>query len=172
MRVMLIVISILLIVLLFNNLQFQKKEYLNYRNVNAYLIGPVSFKIAYWLDKYSKEYNVPIKMAYRCAELETNYTGPFDYDYNPYQGSYANAYGVMQIQLPTAQYMYPDTLITKNAILYNVEFNIQTSMKYLNYLYKIYHDWEKVFSVYNQGTIGALRINNYAKSIVKENKVK
>lgn len=68
----------------------------------------------------------------------------------------------MQVLLSTAKWVWNDNSISKDKMLNNIEFNIETSMKYLNMLYKQYGDWRIVFGYYNTGYP---IINSYALNV-------
>ena len=116
------------------------------------------------IEVYSKTYNIPRGIAYRVAYKETGYKGPKHYDYNPYLTSTANAYGPCQIQLLTAKYVMNDDSITKDELLYNIELNIQISMKYLHQLHERYDNWETALGFYNTGYP---IVNDYAQFCAK-----
>ena len=124
--------------------------------------SPPSVQMYYFIKKYSKLYNVPLKMVYKIATLETNYKNPLNFKYNPSQISYANAYGPMQLLLSTAKSVAKDTSITIQQLLTNVELNVKTSVCYMMELYLEYHDWAKVAAHYNSGSS---KMNDYAMEI-------
>jgi hypothetical protein len=120
-----------------------------------------SLKLFYSLEKYSEEFDVPMEIAIGIAEHETGYGGPFDWDYNPALTSSANAYGAMQIQVPTANY-FSDSVLTKHDLLHNIELNAMLSMKIISYLKKKHGSWELALGAYNTGRP---IVNGYARSI-------
>lgn len=128
-----------------------------------------SLRMYYAIKEYAHKYDIPEKYAFGLAYKETSYSGPFHYSYNPKQISYANAYGPMQILLPTAKYVWKDTIhekeITPQKLLDNIEFNVETSMKYIRYLYDRFNDWHKVFVYYNCGSNTNQHSINYSYSI-------
>jgi soluble lytic murein transglycosylase-like protein len=127
--------------------------------------APPSLKLYNYIIKYSKEYDVPMDIAFGVANHETGYRGPFDWTYNPRLTSSANAYGAMQIQVPTAN-SFSDYKVTKNDLLNDLELNVVLSMRILSYLKNKYKSWELALGAYNTGRPV---VNNYATSIVNFN---
>lgn len=125
--------------------------------------APPCIRLYDHLRKYSKQYKVPFNIALGVAKKETSYGGPFDWRYDPAQTSYANAYGAMQVQVPTAGDVWKRK-VTKNELLTDLEFNVHTSMKLLATLHKRYGSWEVALGCYNTGRP---IINGYARTIVK-----
>lgn len=124
---------------------------------------PVSFRMHDYLVKYAKQYKVPLDVAFGIAKLETSYGGAFHWTYNPSQTSYAAAFGAMQVQQPTATYVWGKE-ICEEELLYNFEFNIETSMKYISMLKNRYGSWPKALGYYHTGYPV---INWYAEKITK-----
>jgi soluble lytic murein transglycosylase-like protein len=120
-----------------------------------------SLKLFYSLEKYSEEYGVPMEIAIGIAEHETGYKGPFDWDYNPSLSSSANAYGAMQIQVPTANSV-SDFPVTKYDLLNNTDLNAKLSMRIISKLKRKYGSWELALGAYNTGRP---IVNGYARSI-------
>jgi hypothetical protein len=114
------------------------------------------------IKKYSSEYNVPFKYALGIAYSETRYEGPFDWDYDHKRISSAGALGPMQIMPVTAKWMWGNKKISREKILSDIDFNVETSMKLLRYLYDKYRDWKIVFGCYNTGSPC---INAYAEKV-------
>lgn len=137
--------------------------------INIIKLGPPNFQVYEYIYKYHKIYDIPMDYALNCAREETGYRGFYHWTYNPYQISTADAYGPMQVQLPTAQDM-TDIPVTVNKILYDIEFNIETSFKYKRWLmdeflpYK-YKEWKYVYTAYNRGLKKYKSTNIYAKNI-------
>jgi soluble lytic murein transglycosylase-like protein len=123
--------------------------------------APPCIKLYDHLRKYSKRYNVPFRIALGVAKKETSYGGPFDWHYDPAQTSSANAYGAMQVQVPTAGDIW-GRKVSKKELLNNLEFNVHTSMKLLSKLHKRYGSWEVALGCYNTGRP---IVNGYAKAI-------
>ncbi|HPM21362.1 MAG TPA: lytic transglycosylase domain-containing protein [Thermotogota bacterium] len=113
--------------------------------------------------KWASYYDIPVKYMFNVLKYETGYSFT-NGKYNPYRISSAGALGPAQVMLSTARYIYDNDEITKDDLLYNIDFNIMTSAKLINKLYKLYDDWELVFGAYNTGRP---IINSYAKLIVK-----
>lgn len=121
--------------------------------------SPPCLKTYFLIEKYSKQYKVPKYIAYSVAFKETQYKGPFDWDYDPFVSSGAGAHGAMQIMLSTANYIN-DTTTKRSVLKNNLEYNISTSMKLLRALYKQYHNWGIACGCYNTGSP---IMNEYAK---------
>jgi soluble lytic murein transglycosylase-like protein len=102
------------------------------------------------LEKYSDEYGVPFEIAIGVAREETGYRGPFHWSYDPKQVSYANAYGAMQIQVPTANANW-DERVTAKMLMTDLDLNVHISMKLLARLQKKYGNWKVALGVYNSG---------------------
>jgi hypothetical protein len=123
---------------------------------------PPCIRIYYFIEKYAKEYNIPLAYAYGVAYLETRYEGPFQWNYDPAKTSSVGAVGPMQIMPGTAKMMWPDTIINVQRLRTDIEFNVRTSMKLLRHLYNQYGDWKTVFGCYNTGRP---LINEYANKV-------
>jgi soluble lytic murein transglycosylase-like protein len=124
---------------------------------NYIKMTPVSVQVYHYIKKYCKFYNVPERIAFKVAGLETSYKGPTT-KYKHNLVSNANALGPMQLMFTTAQYM-SDTKITKNQVRNNTELNVKLGVKYLSYLHKRYSNWKVVLGYYNTGKP---IINDYA----------
>jgi soluble lytic murein transglycosylase-like protein len=99
---------------------------------------------------YSKQYGVPLAIALGVAKAESGYTGPFHWAYNPKLTSSASAYGAMQIQVPTASYIWGKK-VTSKQLLTDLDLNVHISMKLLALLHKKYGDWGLALGAYNTG---------------------
>jgi soluble lytic murein transglycosylase-like protein len=113
------------------------------------------------LEKYSTQYDVPFDIAIGVAREETGYRGPFHWSYDPKQVSYANAYGAMQVQVPTANDNWEER-VTSKMLLTDLELNVHISMKLLARLKKRYGNWKVALGAYNSGRP---IINDYAVRI-------
>jgi soluble lytic murein transglycosylase-like protein len=113
--------------------------------------APPSLTTFFLIEKYSKLYSIPKYIVYNIAYRETNYKGPYDWNYNPFVSSNAGADGPMQIKLSTANEIN-DTTTKRGVLKNNLEYNISTCFKLLDTLYKQYHDWGKVCGCYNTGS--------------------
>lgn len=123
---------------------------------------PACLRMYYCIEKYSEKYNIPKQYAYGIAYMETKYRSPFQWGYNHKQVSSAGALGPMQIMLSTARGIWHNNSITKQKLLTDVEFNVETSMKYLSMLHKQHKNWKTVFGCYNTGQP---IVNNYAVNV-------
>jgi len=135
--------------------------------------------VDYWLNIYTKEYNIPRKIMDGVAYHETSWKLEND-NYNAFRTSSANAYGALQVQLPTARGIWRDTdtvSVTKKKLLYDIKFNVETSCKLMRNIYdgvsrryKSDRDrWLATLTIYNMGPGRFIkynrRYNSYAKSI-------
>lgn len=123
---------------------------------------PVSMRMYDLIEKYSEMYNIPKYIAYNVAYMETRYSGPFHWEYNPYQESYAGAVGPMQVMPSTSDYINKVNY-SKKRLTTDIDLNVETSMKLLNVLYKKYKDWSLVCGCYNTGKP---IVNDYARYCV------
>lgn len=132
-------------------------------------LGPPNYQLYEYMKVYSLQYDIPFEYALNCAREETGYRGKLDFRYTPFidklRKSYADAYGPLQVQIPTANDMWSNRTITEDMLSYDIKLNVITSFRYKRFLYDIYNDWAKVYSVYNQGWKGKDNINDYAKKI-------
>jgi len=138
--------------------------------LDAVSLGPPNYQLYEYMKQYSELYEIPFSFALRCAAEETGYRGKLDFTYKPFidknRVSFADAHGPLQIQVPTANDMWDDRIITEEDLGYDIRLNVITSFRYQKYLYEIYNDWLKVYSVYNMGWQGKNKVNQYAKNIV------
>jgi len=110
----------------------------------------VSLQMYESIEKWSDSFEIPKYVAYNIAYKETGYKGPFHWNYNPVQHSFAGAKGAMQI-IPRYAHYFAGKKVTENELLYNIDFNVQISMKMLKYWHNIHHDWTLVAGAYNSG---------------------
>ena len=128
--------------------------------------SPICLQMYDAIIKYADQYDIPRKYAFGIAYSETRYQGPFHWKYNHRQLSSAGAIGPMQIMPSTGQSHWKGTgEYTKERLMYDVDFNVHTSMKVLRKLHNIYGDWKMVFGCYNTGrpcvNDYALRVYNH-----------
>lgn len=128
--------------------------------------APPCVQLYDYLVTYSEQYGVPFNIAYGIARKETNYQGPFHWKYNPKLTSSARAYGAMQIQVPTANGIWKTRGITKDRLLNDLRFNVETSMKLMAHLKRTYGSWGLALGAYNTGRP---MINGYATFILNFN---
>lgn len=124
--------------------------------------SPPSLQMYKYIKAYADTFNIPIRYAFGVAYAETRYGGPFHWKYNHAQTSYTGAEGPMQILLSTARWVNKDN-VSREQLRTDIKYNIRTSMKYLNMLYKTYKSWGTVFGYYNTGYP---RINGYARNVL------
>lgn len=112
---------------------------------------PHSIQVYNNIKKYCKIYNVPEKIAFKVAKLETGFNGPMDFGYKSDRTSSANAVGPMQLIYSTALYMSDDKTISYNRVKNDIELNVKLSIKYLRYLFDRYNNWTVACGAYNTG---------------------
>lgn len=125
--------------------------------------GPPCVQMYDYLDKYSKKYNVPFEIAMGIAYSETGYKGAFHWEYDPEQTSTTGALGAMQVLRSTAGFVW-GRKVSKSELLEDLDFNVETSMKYIKQLYDEYGQWNIALGYYNTGYPV---VNNYAEVIMK-----
>lgn len=118
------------------------------------------------IEMYAKKYKIPRKYAYGIAKCETGYQGPFHWEYRHTQKSSVGAVGPMQIMFDTGKMMWPDSTFSRETLMKNINFNVETSMKLLRRLHNKYKDWRIVFGCYNTGRPC---INGYAENVYNYN---
>ena len=118
--------------------------------------------------KISKQYQVDAALVLGIAKAESKF--------NPNAKSKANAVGIMQIKLESANYvreLYGETGI-KQSDLYVPEINIDCGVRYLKYLFSKFNDIELVICAYNAGETNVrawLNDENYSNDGKKLNKI-
>jgi len=113
------------------------------------------------IEKYAREYDIPLDYAYGIAYAETRYHGPFDWKYNHARVSSAGAVGPMQI-MPRYAHPYVDGEFTRDELMTDIDMNVKASMRMLRKLYSIHKNWKLVFGAYNTGKPC---VNGYAESV-------
>lgn len=111
-----------------------------------YAIQNKNYPTAYseYVDKYSKQYNVPKDVIYAVIKVESNFA------YNAQ--SYKNARGLMQIMPGTYEWMCQREGMDPEAYsIDDPEINIKIGTCYLSYLYNEFEIWDTVFAAYNAG---------------------
>jgi soluble lytic murein transglycosylase-like protein len=123
---------------------------------------PPSIQMYYYIEKYSQKYKIPRNYAYGIAHKETQYGGPFDWDYKPAQTSHSGAVGPMQVMVSTSKFINKET-VTKEKLRTDIRYNVRTSMKTLRYLKNQYGDWKTALGCYNTGrpTVNQYALNVY-----------
>lgn len=127
---------------------------------------PPNIEIFNSIKTHSENYNIPFRYALGIAYKETRYKGPNDWDYNPSLVSPGGALGAMQIMPSTGRMLWKDRKVTEAMLLYDIDFNVETSMKLLRRLYDKHKDWKVVFGCYNTGKP---IINSYAEEVYNFN---
>lgn len=118
---------------------------------------------------------VNLKHVLRCAYLETRFDKN-NTTYNPYSKFILNSKsgnGIFQVTPIAAKAVWKDKLnkLSNKQIAfllkYNIRFNIETAIKYIELLYAETKNWEQAYSMYNQGNKGKKIINKYARYITR-----
>lgn len=145
--------------------KIERGEDLTYSEGSMYERQPIAIRMFSTIEKYAEKYNIPLRYALGIAYAETRYEGPFHWNYNPEQKSYAGALGPMQIMPSTANMIWGRSVPTEDLIS-NIDLNVETSMKLLRKLYDKYGNWKIVFGCYNTGTPC---VNGYAEKVFNFN---
>ena len=124
---------------------------------------PACLQMFYYIEQYADSFDIPKKYAFGIANAETNYNGPFDWNYKPNLTSYCGAQGPMQIMPTTAAFINKEK-VTGLKLKNDIKYNVKTSMKLLRYLHNQYGDWKLVFGAYNTGHPC---VNAYANKVYK-----
>ena len=96
------------------------------------------------VEKYSKEYNIPIEIL--CAVINT------ESSFDPNATSHAGAMGMMQITSDTFEWLqFRSGEEHDTDELFNYEINIKFGAYFLSLLYEEFGDWDTVFAAYNAG---------------------
>ena len=142
----------------------------NPATLNPTELGPPNYRLYDYMEKYSKEYEIPLSYCLRQARIETGYMGRGDFSYRPFSGKRIReekaVHGPLQVKLTTARYALESNAITAKDLRSNLELSTKAGLAYVKKLRKEYKDWRRVYSVYNQGVIGVRNINQYSQSIV------
>lgn len=146
------------------NKDLDKKVIIDIEPVNGDIEVPKSIVMYECIEKYSDKYNIPKYIAYNVAYRETRYKGPFHWDYNPEQGSYAGALGPMQIMPSTGRSYYNKIMgftdeLTNERLKTDIETNVMLSMKILRRTFDKVGSWSITCGKYNTGRS---IINEYA----------
>ena len=142
----------------------QNDPYLGeFDSTNIDQAGP-EVQMYYYINKYSKEYDIPTKYAFSVAYIESLYKGPCDKNYKHNVTSYCGALGPMQIMPATAKLVHGKS-INKAQLKNDIEFNVKTSMMLLQILHKKYKNWGVVFGAYNTGRP---YVNKYARRVLNK----
>jgi len=116
------------------------------------------------INHFAPQYEVPLKIAFNVARLETGYLGPHHNNYNHKQTSSAGCLGPMQI-MPRYASHYAGFKVPKEMLKDSIELNVEISMKMLQQWYKKHKSWDKAAGAYNTGRP---ILNKYARRVAKE----
>lgn len=122
-----------------------------------------SLQMYFYLDKYSKEFGVPMEIAMGVAYQESRYRGPFHWNYKHNLTSQSGAVGPMQIIPRYAAKFNNGVKISSKELRENIELNVRISLKMLAYLKKRYGSWPLALGAYNTGKPC---YNSYSASII------
>ncbi len=153
----------LLILFFVFSINFLDNNTYNVEYSPQYLKSAPPLEMFYAIQTFSDKYEVPRSYAYGIAYKETGYTGPFDYDYRQGLTSSAGALGPMQVMYSTAKYMWPNRDFSRDYLKEDIQFNVETSMKFLRHLHNKYNNWEIALGYYNTGDP---IITSYSKFVV------
>ena len=112
------------------------------------------------IDQYSDEFDIPKRYAYGIAYEETGYKGIRHKEYKHQQISSVGAKGPMQVMPLTAKWM--NGKLPNDSMLFDIDYNVRTSMKLLRHLKNTYGSWEVAFGAYNTGKP---LVNQYALNV-------
>lgn len=107
-----------------------------------------------FIKKRCKETRIPERLIYNVIKVESKWKYPTN---NVIVGdsmvqSNHGAYGLMQVQLPTAWEMMNDTTITEEMLMKNDTLNIDVGIRYLVWLHRYYHgNFYFAITAYNRG---------------------
>jgi len=131
-----------------------------------------SHLVDFWIKYYSKKYDIPNQLISNIFYKESRYVYN-DSTYNPHVVNKADgSLGVGQVQYSTAKYLWKDSMITftKHDLIYDIRFNVHTSILLLYRLKTIYSAkysdkelWLAILTAYNTGH--PKPFNRYAYSI-------
>ena len=120
-------------------------------------------QVYFYLDKYSKEFGVPMNIAMGVAYQETRYQGPFHWNYIHNISSQSGAVGPMQIMPSSATSFNGGKRVSSRELRNDIELNVRISMKMLSYLKRRYGSWGLALGAYNTGKPC---YNSYASRII------
>jgi len=113
--------------------------------------GTLSLQMYESIEHWSDSFEIPKYVAYNVAYLETGYKGPFHFNYNPYQKSFAGAVGPMQIITKWA-HKYAGRRLTEKELKTNIDLNVRISMQMLRKWHSIHGNWMDAAGAYNSGS--------------------
>ncbi len=142
-----LIIILGIIVAMFYNINRRMDDFEDKLDLAA---GTTSLQMYESIEHWSDSFNIPKHIAYNVAYLETRYQGPFHFNYNPYQKSFAGAVGPMQIITRWAR-PYVRRRISEKELKTNIDLNVKISMQMLRKWYSIHHDWTLACGAYNSG---------------------
>lgn len=109
--------------------------------------------IAY-IKRRCKETRIPERLVFNTIRIESSWKYPTGNEIvgDSMVQSNRSAYGLMQIQLPTAWEMMDDTTITENMLMKNDTLNVEIGIRYLVWLRNYYHgNFYFAITAYNRG---------------------
>ena len=157
------IFCVILITTLLANEKFNRDEQIQPTLYSTTISGPACVQLYDCIEKYAKKYDIPLKYAYNVAYCETRYQGPMHWEYDPSQTSCVGAVGPMQIMPTTACFINKEKNVSVEKLKTNIDYNVETSMKYIRYLKDRFHSWGVVFGYYNTGRP---IVNDYARNVI------
>lgn len=171
-------ILILIIILVILSLFF--KPINNFLSFDKNLETPIAEYhndvVRYWAMELSIKYNIPHGIIESILYQETQFTKN-NPEYNAHRvGDSGKSFGPGQVQVPTAKGVWRDSdiVITSKKLKEDIQFNIETSIKFIKLLHDKYRPmykddkrlWLAVFTCYNSGEgsfeKNGRKFNNYA----------
>jgi len=132
-----------------------------------------------YINQTRKRYGLSLKMVHRLIEVESkwNYAGRGRAVGLNRVMSNRQAYGLMQVQVPTAKDILNDSTITSERLMSDHLLNVRAGIKYLAWLLELYDgDLELALISYNRGPTRVGKIlasgrfppRSYAKLIMED----
>ena len=86
--------------------------------------SPPCLQMYKYIKAYADTFDIPLRFAFGIARVETGYTGPMQWRYQPAQTSCAGAVGPMQVMVATARYINKDD-VTKERLRTDIKYNVE-----------------------------------------------
>lgn len=122
------------------------------------------------------EHKIPVRLVHNIIKVESKWRYPKDGEVvgSSLVCSTEDAYGLMQVQLMTAQEMMETDTITRTQLMDDNILNVESGIRYISWLRKYYHgNWYFAIAAYNRGIRGVNQdirnglnpINGYVNSV-------
>ena len=145
---------------------------------NIYIQVSNEYIVLKYIEYRCQQESIPIKLVHNLIQRESNWRYP---EKGQILGvklvkSNKKAYGLMQLQLPTAIEMMEDNTLTEYDLMTNDVLNTDAGIRYLVWLREYYHGNMKLtLAAYNRGIkrvnndlkIGKTPLNNYVHNILR-----